>query len=112
MTTFTREVTIDFETAGGAQVEAWLKNLRMAPTEIDDLVVNVEVEIGLEDFDDEDIAEELYSRMDFNWLERTYRLLAEGDAAGAMDVLASEFKQLAPPSHARALGDLLTGKRS
>lgn len=44
------------------------------------------------------------------WLDRVYRYLAEGDCNAAMEELQREFG-LAPPSHARAIADLLSGRK-
>ncbi|MBD9571729.1 hypothetical protein [Ensifer sp. ENS08] len=44
------------------------------------------------------------------WVERVYRYMAEGNIAAAMDEFSREFG-LAPPSHAKAVADLLTSAR-
>lgn len=44
------------------------------------------------------------------WVERVYRYMAEGDLAAAMDEFSREFN-LAPPSHAKAVADLVTSAR-
>ncbi len=46
------------------------------------------------------------------WAFEVYRLIAEGRTEDAMDAMRSEIPQLAPPSHERALADLLTGRAS
>ncbi|TBN10844.1 hypothetical protein EYC79_17995 [Agrobacterium cavarae] len=46
------------------------------------------------------------------WAFEVYRMIAEGRTEDAMDAMRSEIPQLAPPSHERALADLLTGRTS
>lgn len=46
------------------------------------------------------------------WAFAVYRMIAEGRTEDAMDAMRSEIPQLAPPSHERALADLLTGRTS
>ncbi|MCO5153352.1 MULTISPECIES: hypothetical protein [unclassified Shinella] len=69
-----------------------------------------EVEVPLALVDDDELLAELADRglNRGEWLERTYRYLAEGDVAAAMDELHREF-QLAPPSHECRIADLLAG---
>lgn len=66
----------------------------------------------LEDFDDAELLAEVEERELFvpedAAIQRVYRYLAEGDIDAAMDVMHREF-ELAPPSHARALADLISG---
>ncbi len=46
------------------------------------------------------------------WAFEVYRMIAEGRTEDAMDAMRSEIPQLAPPSHERALADLLNGRTS
>ncbi|MDR6757807.1 putative DNA-binding transcriptional regulator [Mycoplana sp. BE70] len=66
----------------------------------------------IEDFDDEELLDELENRdIDLPQMEtihRVYRLLASRDIEAAMDELHREFG-LAPPSHECAIADLLSG---
>lgn len=74
---------------------------------------DVEANVPLSLISDDDLLAELRERelLHGDWLERTYRYLAEGDVASAMDEMQREFK-LAPPSHECRLADLLTGLRN
>lgn len=66
----------------------------------------------LSDFSDEDLLAELDEReidtSDGEVIERIYGFLAARDIESAMDLMQREFG-LAPPSHARAVADLISG---
>lgn len=66
----------------------------------------------LADFSDADLLAELDEReidtSDADVTERIYSYLAEHDIESAMDLMHREFG-LAPPSHARAIADLISG---
>ena len=66
----------------------------------------------LADFSDADLLAELEEReidtSDSDITERIYSYLAAGDVESAMDLMHREFR-LAPPSHARAIADLISG---
>lgn len=66
----------------------------------------------LADFSDADLLAELDERdidtSDTDVTERIYGYLAERDIESAMDLMHREFG-LAPPSHARAVADLISG---
>lgn len=67
------------------------------------------------DFSTDDLLEALQERdVDIQpWLPQVYRLLAQGKVRDAMDLIYDNVDQgLAPPSHERALADLLSGTRS
>ncbi|KSV64086.1 hypothetical protein N185_35565 [Sinorhizobium sp. GW3] len=55
-------------------------------------------EVTPSDFETEDLLEELLRRKvsESDWTDRVYRLLAEGDCDGAMDIMHREL-DLAPP---------------
>jgi len=64
------------------------------------------------DFATEDLLNEIERRKvtHDHWTDRVYRLLAEGDSAGAMDIMHREL-DLAPPSHECAIADLISGRK-
>lgn len=69
-------------------------------------------EVTASDFETEDLLDELARRKvsESHWTDRVYRLLAEGDCAGAMDIMHREL-DLAPPSHECAITDLIAGRK-
>jgi hypothetical protein len=73
--------------------------------------------ISPSDFETDALVSELKRRKyvtdPFGWIERAYRYLAEGDIPAAMEILHHEFEDfgLAPPSHERAIADLLSGRK-
>ncbi|KQY31783.1 hypothetical protein [Rhizobium sp. Root483D2] len=72
-------------------------------------------ELSASDFSTEELVEALQERdIDLHpWLSRVYRLLAEGKANEAMDMIYENVDHgIAPPSHERAIADLLSGTRS
>lgn len=94
-------------------IDEWLSAIGREPDDLPPLDITARVEVDLDDdFDDDEIAEEYERRFPGAgaWLDRTYRFLAEGDCAAAMEEMQREFG-LAPPSHERAIADLLSGSR-
>lgn len=113
MTIFRCETTLKFEELDGKEFEAWCEAIGKKPHELPDLEAEVKVNIPLSQFDDDEIIgryEEI-THPGNDWVERVYRYMAEGDLAAAMDEFSREFG-LAPPSHAKAIADLLTGARA
>lgn len=76
---------------------------------------DVPAKINLDLVSDEVIFDEFQYRdlLVGDWLERTYRYLAEYDVEAAMDELHRQFARfgLAPPSTERQLVDLLSGTK-
>lgn len=112
MTIFTSETTIKFEDLDGAGFTDWCKAIGKEPNEIPNLTAEVKVNIPISSFDDDEILEryEEITHPGDCWIERVYRYMAEGNIAAAMDEFSREFG-LAPPSHAKAVADLLTSAR-
>lgn len=110
MALFKREVEIDFNEIDTKEFTLWCESMDLKPEQIDDLTVEVEVEVAITDFDDDEIITRYGEIMGGDRIERAYRYLAEGDVDAAMDELQREFG-LAPPSHERAIADLLAGAR-
>lgn len=111
VTTFTREVTIDLSDTDSASAEAFCKFIDRDPCDLPGFSVEVDVEVDLDDFDRAEIVDFYHNMIAGNWIERTYRYLAEGNCGAAMEEMAREFSHLAPPSHECAIADLLSGKR-
>ncbi|UXS00807.1 hypothetical protein [Agrobacterium tumefaciens] len=112
-----QEVTVDFaKYDNDARVLAWLKRHRLQAENLSDLTFSAKVQVEIGDLDDDDIVE-AYDKLnklddsDLYHVGQAYRRMAEGDVNEAMEILARHF-DLAPPSHERAIGDLLTGKRN
>jgi hypothetical protein len=116
MTTFTREVEIVFsEHAHSPRLTGWLQEIGRRVDDLPNLKIDVKVTVDIEDFEGDDIVD-AYDKIneadddDRFHIGRAYRALAEGDVTEAMEILSRQF-DLAPPSHERAIGDLLTAKR-
>ncbi len=112
MGVFRKIVTIDFTNPRQKSLRDWLKSTGFDPKSLPPLSIEVSTNVELKDFDDDELIEryeELYPS-DAERMERTYRYIAEGDCEAAMEELAREFG-LAPPSHERAIADLLSGNR-
>lgn len=108
MTIFTCATTLKFAELEGKYFEAWCEAIGKKPHELPDLTAEVEVSVGIDEFDDDEVINryEEISRPGSDWVERVYRYMAEGDLTAAMDEFSRKFG-LAPPSHAKAIADLL-----
>lgn len=113
MAVFRKSITIDFENPRQKSIRDWLASTGLDPKSLPTLPLEVSINAELSEFDDDEIAEhyeELFPA-ELSRVERAYRYLAEGDCRSAMEELAQEFG-LAPPSHERAIADLLSGNRT
>lgn len=113
MAVFIKTVTIDFTDDRRKAIRDWLAQTGLDAKTLPSFEIKVSIDADVEDFDDDEIAdryEELFPTgdEDARLIERAYRYLAEGDVPAAMQELADRFG-LAPPSHALALANLLTG---
>lgn len=113
MAVFTKTVTIDFGNPRQKSIREWLAATGLKAESLSSFDIIVSINADLADFDDDEIAdryEDLFPMGDDDTqvIERAYRYLAEGDVAAAMEELADGFG-LAPPQHALALANLLTG---
>jgi hypothetical protein len=116
MAVFTETKQIVFANARQKGVQDWLTSTGLDPEALPDLKITVSVTGGLSDFSDDEISDrydELFplGSHDARSVDRAYRYLAAGDVAAAMEELSSTFG-LAPPSHERAIADLLSGTRN
>lgn len=111
MTRFKKEVEIDFEEIESQEADTWFANLGLKSNEIDNLTLMIEVDIELSEFGDDKVVDRYNQIMGGNWAERAYRYLAEGNVEAAMDEMHQHLG-LAPPSHERAIADLLTMGRA
>lgn len=112
MGVFRTTVVIDFKNPRQQALRDWLATTGLDPKSLPSLSIEVSTNVELKDFDDDELAEryeELFHN-DPHRVDRAYRYIAEGDCVSAMEELAREFG-LAPPSHERAIADLLTGNR-
>ncbi len=112
-----QEVTIDFSDAhNDTRIEAWLKEHSLSAESLSALTFNANVDVEVGDLDEDDIVD-AYEKLnkldndDLYHVGQAYRRMAEGDVDEAMEILSRHF-DLAPPSHERAIADLLTGKRN
>ncbi|MCZ7501225.1 hypothetical protein [Agrobacterium sp. ST15.13.015] len=112
-----QEVTIDFtDDKNDDRILAWLKECGLEADSLSDLTFNTKVQVEIGDLDEDDIVD-AYDQLnklddsDLYHVSQAYRRLAEGDVSEAMEILSRHF-DLAPPSHERAIADLLTGKRN
>ncbi|TAY95837.1 hypothetical protein [Rhizobium ruizarguesonis] len=100
MVQLVEQVTIDFQGTEDGDVIAWATGERLDRDSLNDLTFSHTFDVDEELLDVETI-EEIYranvALSNNGWLQRVYRLLAEGDARAAMDELHSEFPQLRPP---------------
>lgn len=73
-----------------------------------------EITFDISDIEDEDLEKEYERRnkQSYPWAPDVYRMIAEGRNEDAMQEMHRHLPELAPPSHERAIADLLTGKRS
>lgn len=73
-----------------------------------------EVTFDMDDISNDDLVREYERRQkpSFSWVEDVYRMMGEGRIDDAMQEMQRNEPRLAPPSHERAIGDLLTGKRN
>jgi hypothetical protein len=113
MAVFTKTVTIDFTDHRRKSIREWLAATGLDSKSLPSFDIVVSINADLREFDPDEIAdryEELFpiGDEDTQLIERAYRYLAEGDVPAAMQELADRFG-LAPPSHALALANLLTG---
>ncbi len=80
----------------------------------DDLREKFQPDIG--DFSTADIKQELRQRREEEaryWIHEAYAMLAEGRDQEAMELIFSELPSgLAPPSHERAIADLISGRKA
>ncbi|HCJ70858.1 hypothetical protein [Agrobacterium pusense] len=112
-----QEVTIDFtDDNNDDRVLAWLKEHNLTPESLSDLTFAAKVQVEIGDLDDDDIIDVYESlnkldNSDLYHVGQAYRRMAEGNVDEAMEILSRHF-DLAPPSHERAIADLLTGKRN
>jgi len=113
MAVFRKTITIDFENPRQKSIRDWLESTGLDPKSLPGLTLEVSFNAAPSDFDDDEIADHYESLFptELSYVERAYRYLAEGDCKAAMEELAHEFG-LAPPSHERAIADLLSGNRS
>ena len=97
---FVEQVTIDFQNTEDEDIIQWVKRERLDRDGLDDLTFSYTFHIDEEELDG-DVIEEIYkvniALSNNGWLQRIYRLLAEGDSRAAMDELHREFPQLRPP---------------
>ncbi len=75
---------------------------------------HTEITFDISDIDDEDLEKEYRRRekLTYFWVPVVYRMMAEGRVDDAMQEMQRYMPELAPPSHERAIADLLTGKRN
>ncbi|MFK0336817.1 hypothetical protein ACIQT7_06110 [Agrobacterium deltaense] len=111
------EITIDFsDDKNDDRIVEWLLEHRLHAEELGNLTFNAKVDVDIGDLDEDDIVD-AYDKLnkldnsDLYHIGQAYRRLAEGDVNEAMEILSRNF-DLAPPSHERAIADLLTGKRN
>ncbi|NTD84260.1 hypothetical protein [Agrobacterium tumefaciens] len=112
-----QEVTIDFANDNNDdRVLAWLKEHSLEADSLSDLTFNAKVEVEIGDLDEDDIVD-AYDKLnkldnsDLYHVGQAYRRMAEGNVDEAMEILSRHF-DLSPPSHERAIADLITGKRN
>ena len=79
-------------------------------------MITIQADIDMSDIPADALVEEFKRRKladPFGWLHRVYRHLADGETQPAMEILHREFADigLAPPSHERAIADLLSGRK-
>ncbi len=113
MSVFHKIVTINFSRLNKKDpAHQWLARMRMKAADVPDLECGVRMNVEIDEFDDDEIEDEFRRRfgVDFDPVARIYRLLAEGNSAAAMDLMAREF-DLAPPHHEKKLADLLSRGR-
>ena len=112
-----QEVTIDFtDEKNDNRILAWIKECGLDAGSLSDLTFSAKVQVEIGDLDEGDIivAYDKLNKLDNSDLYHigeAYRRMAEGDLDEAMEILSRHF-DLAPPSHERAIADLLTGKRN
>ncbi|NTG49004.1 hypothetical protein G6M04_16630 [Agrobacterium rhizogenes] len=109
----TKDITIDFANPRNAAIRVWLAAL---PADIREklppLTITVSMNFDVKDFDEEEI-EDRYRELfpdDVSWVDECYRMIAEGRNDDAMELMHAEVG-LAPPSHERAIADLLLGRK-
>ncbi|PZU82250.1 MAG: hypothetical protein DI528_20170 [Shinella sp.] len=112
-----QEVTLDFANDNNDdRVLAWLKEHRLDANSLSDLTFNTKVQVEIGDLDEDDIID-AYDKLnkldnsDLYHVGQAYRRMAEGNVDEAMEILSRHF-DLAPPSHERAIADLLSGQRN
>ncbi|MFK0338746.1 hypothetical protein ACIQT7_15875 [Agrobacterium deltaense] len=112
-----QEVTIDFtDDKNDDRILAWLKECGLEADSLSDLTFSAKVQVEIGDLDEDDIVT-AYDKLnkldndDLYHVGQAYRRMAEGNLDEAMEILSRHF-DLAPPSHERAIADLLTGKRN
>lgn len=111
-----QEVTIDFsDDDNDDRVVAWLLEHRLQAEELGDLTFSAKVQVEIGDLDEDDIVA-AYDKLnklddsDLYHVSEAYRRMAEGNLDEAMEILSRHF-DLAPPSHERAIADLLSRGR-
>ncbi len=111
-----QQVAIDFSADDNdTRIVEWLKENRLEGTGLSDLAFEAKVDVVIGDLDEDDIVA-AYDKLnklgdsDMYHVEQAYRRMAEGDVAGAMDILFRQFN-FAPPQHEQRVADLLSRGR-
>lgn len=111
MTQIRKEMTIkvDLKTVSDAKLDALCEQIPSLRKRLPVVEFLTEAQFDLKQISDDELQDEVEAREidTSDWLDRTYRYLAEGNIADAMDELHRKFG-LAPPSHECAIADLLT----
>ncbi len=112
--TINTEMSFDIADIDNDDIERELKRRPDLMREIED-DLREKLKPSITEFDTADLLTELESReadIDRPWIERLYRLVAEGRNDEALDLIYSESGEgLAPPSTEKRTADLLSGKR-
>ncbi|MBX4944607.1 hypothetical protein [Rhizobium binae] len=106
MVKLVEQIEIDFQGTEDEDIIQWVESNGLDQGKLDKLTFSHALHVWPETFDAAEL-EELYKKdidgSPNGWLQGVYRLLAEGDARGAMDALYREFPQLRPPRDERNL---------
>lgn len=105
------EFSFDLTDISDDDMEAEIHRRRRLFKKIEDAVLDAQEPATADDFDNEDLIAVLRKRgIDYDdWIDRVYALIAQGEVDEAMDLMQRENSRLAPPYHARALADLISG---
>ncbi|MDK4704301.1 hypothetical protein PH562_18760 [Rhizobium sp. CNPSo 4062] len=112
MAIFTRTINVSAHELGA--IADKLEELGVDLLTLPVVEVEAEIDVCVDDFGYDEIYQAYNDAagVNGNWLERAYRFLAEGDVASAMEEMHHNITGLAPPSHERAIADLLGGRRA
>ncbi len=111
MAKFTRPISVEATDLG--PLTSALDALHIDLNTLPDAETEVEFDVRIEEFGEQAIIKAFLNVAESNGnvIQHVYRLLAEGNAAEAMDELYRFMPWLAPPSTEMAIADLICGDR-